>query len=109
MGRPPQLSGDLVSISVHGKGAAWCDGEFAGDPDIIASAHQAADIELPVRIGRDYYQATTTDSLGALAALMAYSAQALVVQVPDDIAALLSQDAENPEEAWGDGDVPSED
>ena len=106
MGRPPKLSGDLVSISVHGKGAAWCDGVFAGDPEILEAARLAIRLELPVMIGRERYEAGGEDALGALAALMSYSSQALIIQAPNYISQILSQDAENPAETWAEPDVP---
>ena len=94
MGRPPELSGDLVAISVHGKGASWCGGTFAGDPEILATARFAVTGSLPVDVGPLRQVATDTDALGALAALMAYSAQALIVEAPAWVASAIDIAAE---------------
>ena len=102
MGRPPKLSGDLVSISVHGKGAAWCDGVFAGDPEILTSARQAIRLNLPVTVGDQTFPANGDNALGALAALMSHSQQSVIVDLPRHLTALLETNTETPPaEVWG--------
>lgn len=77
---------ELVAISIEGKGAAWCDGIYTGDPEIVAHAKRAEDIGVEVPIGLNTYLAHPHDALGALAAIMSYKpGRAFIVQAPEDV------------------------
>jgi hypothetical protein len=86
MGRKPTKSGPLVSISVDGRGAAWCDGQFSGDCEILAFARRAADIGMECHLYGQNIVADNETPLGAAAALMGYSpGRSLLVEAPNDV------------------------
>lgn len=91
MGRPATRSQDLVAVSIDGKGAAWCDGYYAGDPDIVTYARRAARIGMPVLYRGTEFEAGDKDALGALISLIAYSpGRALVTDAPAFVLGALS-------------------
>jgi hypothetical protein len=104
MGRPASRSGELVAISVDGKGAAWCDGVYAGDAGIIKYARLAAEAGISIPIGQEYFTAHTADALGALVSLMSFSpGRAFITEAPDDVLQIIQAATEpSPMEIWGD-------
>lgn len=91
MGRPlKHPTGPVVSITLDGRGAAWCDGEFSGDPDIVDFARSLALLEVEVPVHGFAIRTATDEPVGALAALLAYSpGRARVVQAPKDLLDIL--------------------
>jgi hypothetical protein len=93
-GRPATNSGPVISVAVDGPGewrtAAWCDGYFSGEPDIIESAKLAADLGQEVIVDGAPFAADSTTHFGALAALSSFSpGRTLVIDAPADIWAYL--------------------
>lgn len=107
MGRPPSRSGPLVAASIDGKGAAWCDGIFQGDTDLVAYAKRAAEISQEVTLHDRTLTADPHTPLGALAALAAYNpGRARVTEAPDVVlASIYPERAEDPAGTW---DTPNE-
>lgn len=103
MGRPPSRSGPLVAVSIDGKGVAWCDGIFQGDPALVAYAERPAEISQVVRIHDTTLTADPDTPLGALAALAAYSpGRALITEAPDIVLdEIYPDEAEDPAATWG--------
>lgn len=90
MGRKPAKSGPLVSVSVDGKGAAWCDGQFSGDQEIIAEARLAISTGLEVEILGQPILAEGDTPTGITAALFAYSpGRTEVVEAPQEVMEVL--------------------
>lgn len=88
MGRPAQLSGPVVAIAVDGKTAAWCDGHFVGDRQIVKIARRAAEHSDQVSWGRLPADETAGDTTprAALAALMAYDPErTCITEWPDSV------------------------
>lgn len=86
MGRKATKSGQLVSISVDGRGAAWCDGQFSGDDTILAFARRASKINMELDLNGQILVADDETPLGAAVALMGYSpGRALLTEAPDDV------------------------
>lgn len=84
IGRPlKHATGPVVSITLDGRGAAWCDGEFSGDPDIVEFARSLALLEVEVPLNNFLVATATDEPVGALAAMLAYSpGRARIVQAP---------------------------
>ena len=90
MGRKPAKSGPLVSVSVDGRGAAWCDGQFSGDPEIIAEARLAISASLEVEVSGQMILAEGDTPTGITAALFAHSpGRTEVVEAPEEVIELL--------------------
>jgi len=86
MGRKPTKSGDLVSVSYDGRGAAWCDGQFRGDPEILEFAKRAAFIKMDIPVFGQLIAADDETPLGAAAALVGIDpGRALLVEAPDEV------------------------
>ena len=102
MGRPATLSAHLISISVDGKGAAWCDGEFSGDAEIIEYAKRCILFGTEVEVMGIPMKADDVDMFGALAALYGYSpGRTILVNAPERIRVLLDeQDELDDPELW---------
>jgi len=98
MARPATLSGHVVSVSVDGRGAAWCDGVFQGDPDIVKEARASVLFETHVEYRGINIRAHAIDALGALGALASYApGRTIVVEAPPRVrAALDAADDDNP-------------
>lgn len=73
MARPAKLSGPVVAVAVDGRGAAWCDGIFTGDPEIVQAARDAAMFHTEIDVHGLLIPAHNEDALGATAALFALS------------------------------------
>ena len=84
MGAPPKPSSDLVAVSVDGRGAAWLEGRFYGDSDVVETAELAAACESGVAWERGLlFTAGNTSPASALGALLAYApARTILVQAP---------------------------
>jgi len=93
LGRPPTRSGDLVAVSIDGRGAAWCDGKFYGDPEIVDTAWIAATCGSPVQIGSGaVLNAGSGSALEAIAALVSYNpGRIIVTQAPPSVERQLNQ------------------
>jgi len=90
MGRPATLSGHVVAVSIDGRGAAWCDGVFQGDPDIVKEANASILFETHVEFRGMSLRAHGLDALGALGALASYApGRAIVVEAPPRVRAIL--------------------
>lgn len=61
-----------VEIDIDGKKAAWHDGSFSGDPDILAEAFLSVDVQASFQLGFADVTAGDDTPLGAAAALAAY-------------------------------------
>lgn len=87
MSRPlKHPTGPVVSISVDGRGAAWCNGIFTGDPEISDMARRAARMRLTYHYKRCRVTADGETPLGALAAMASWNpGRTDVVQAPDDV------------------------
>lgn len=91
MGRPATQSGDVVAVNIDGRGAAWCDGIYSGDHDVIAHAKESAEIGTPVPYGFGWIASASDTPVGALASLMSYSpGRALITQAPPSVLNALS-------------------
>jgi len=89
-GRPPQKSGPIVAVSIDGRGAAWCDGHFSGDSEIVAFAKRAVRYRATTSILGTRIMADDTSATGAYAALASYRpGRTIVAQAPDEVAATL--------------------
>ncbi|BDZ52617.1 hypothetical protein GCM10025867_48580 (plasmid) [Frondihabitans sucicola] len=97
-----KLSGELISVSIDGRGAAWCDGIFSGDEEIVEMARNASIFSLEVDVMGIPIQADSDSTTGALAALYAYSpGRTILIQAPDDIFDILDHQASLDEpELW---------
>ncbi|BDZ52621.1 hypothetical protein GCM10025867_48620 (plasmid) [Frondihabitans sucicola] len=96
MGRPAKLSARLISVSVDGKGAAWCDGEFSGDPEIIEYARRCILFNTEIDVMGIPMVADNVDMFGALAALYAFSpGRTILIEAPERIRALLDEEDES--------------
>jgi len=87
MGRPPTRTAELVSVSVNGRGAAWCDGVFSGDPEVVREAENAALLRAEIPLGHlGMVEADRETPMGATAALHAYSpGRTVIVSAPDGV------------------------
>lgn len=86
MGRKPTKSGPLISVSYDGRGAAWCDGHFRGDKELVEFAKRAASIKMEIPVSGQFILANDETPLGAAAALVALDpGRALLVEAPDDV------------------------
>jgi hypothetical protein len=92
MSRPLKYdTGPVVSISVEGRGAAWCNGIFAGDREICDMARRAARMGLTYYFRRCEVTADATTPLGALAAMASWSpGRTEIDQGPDDVLQFLA-------------------
>ncbi|BDZ52619.1 hypothetical protein GCM10025867_48600 (plasmid) [Frondihabitans sucicola] len=94
MARPATRTRDLVSVSVDGRGAAWCDGFWSGDAEIIEDARLAATYRAAVPINGLKFEAHGEDALGALIALHAHlPGRTIVVESTPEFGALLAERA----------------
>lgn len=102
MGRPATRSGPVVAVSIDAKGAAWCDGIFQGDDELVTYARRAANTHMPVRLRIQTLVADDETPEGAFAALAAYQpGRAVLTEGPADLYGLLEADAEeNPAHIW---------
>lgn len=73
MARPAKLSGPVVAVAVDGRGAAWCDGIFTGDPEIVTAARDAVMFGAEIDVHGLAIPAHAEDALGATAALFAFA------------------------------------
>lgn len=86
MGRKPTKSGPLIAVSVDGRGAAWCDGQFSGDPEVVSMAKIALSTKLPVEVFGQELLAEPDTPVGIAAALFAYSpGRTVIVEAPDEV------------------------
>lgn len=101
MARPVKLSGDLVAISVDGRGAAWCDGEFSGDQEIVEHARACALFSTEVDVMGIPIEADADSPTGALAALFAFSpGRSIIAQAPERLFDMLDDQARPYDEPW---------
>lgn len=92
-GRPPVNSGPVVAIAFDGVSGAWCDGVFAGDPQVVTSAQLAADLAQEVPVFGTLVIADSTTPSGALAALISYRpGRAFVTEAPAGLLGELAGD-----------------
>lgn len=86
MGRKPTKSGPLVSVSYDGRGAAWCDGIFRGDSELVEFARRAAFIRMEIPVFGQFILADDETPLGAAAALVGLDpGRTLLVEAPTDV------------------------
>lgn len=87
MSRPLKYdTGPVVSISIDGRSAAWCNRIFAGDREICDMARKAARVGLTYRFRRCEVTANDSTALGAMAALASWSpGRVVIVQAPDEV------------------------
>lgn len=79
-------TGPIVSISVDGRGAAWCNRIFTGDKQICAMARKAARMGLTYYFRRCQVMADDSSTLGALAAMASWKpGRTVIVQAPYDV------------------------
>lgn len=86
-GRPTD-GGPVVAVRIRDRVAAWCDGQFSGDPDLIAEARHAATISKEVALSIDGPTVTASldTPLGVVAALMSGDPhRAVIEQAPDEV------------------------
>lgn len=89
MGRQATHSGDLITVNINGKGAAWVDGTFFGDVEIIDHAKLVASSGLEVFINGSTVIAESETANGAYAALYSYNPdQIILVEAPENTALL---------------------
>lgn len=102
MARPVKLSGELISVSVDGRGAAWCEGVFTGDSEVVEMARNASTFNTDIDVMGIPIQADFESATGALAALYAYSpGRTILIQAPDDLFDILDHQASLDEpELW---------
>ena len=85
-GRPPQISGPILAVSVDGRGAAWCDGIFSGDREIVAFAKRAVRYNATTDLLGTRIMADDTSAVGAYAALASYRpGRTIVAQAPAEV------------------------
>lgn len=78
---------DTVEIDIDGKRAAWYNGMFTGDPDILAEALVSVDIQASFQLGFADVTAGDDTPLGAAAALASYKpGRARFLTLPGDVA-----------------------
>jgi len=101
MGRPATKSGEIVSVNINGRGAAWCDGVFSGDREIVEHAQKVAQNRFEVLVNGAYIVASSEDAVGAYAALYSFNPyQTVVIEGTDGVfdAELMGISWDNPDE-----------
>lgn len=89
MARTAELSGAVVAVSINGRGAAWCDGIFSGDQEIVEAAKRAVLIDQEVTVFGCDIIARDDDPVGAAAALAAYlPGRAIFTENPPEVTAI---------------------
>ena len=95
MGRPQTFEQPVAAVSVDGRGIAWSDGVFTGDPDLVRYARLAARTHRPVRVGASLITAAADDEAGAVAAMFAFHpGRAYVTVCSPTVADLIRGDSE---------------
>lgn len=78
-----------MSVSINGRGAAWCDGIFAGDKEIVKDAKRAVDISQEVTVMGCNLIAQDDNPVGAAAALAAHlPGRAIFPECPPEVTAV---------------------
>lgn len=73
-------------MNINGRGAAWCDGVFSGDQEIVKHARKVVDAELEVDVRGLMIPASADSAVGAFAAMFSYNPdQAVLVEAPDEV------------------------
>lgn len=86
MARPLVYDQPLISVSVDGRGAAWCADQWSGDQDVIDAAKDAIALSMPVPIGDLLFTADGDTPVGVTAALFAYSpGRTLLMRAPEAV------------------------
>jgi hypothetical protein len=76
-----------IEIDIDGKAAAWTDGAFTGDPDILADAILSVEIGASFQLGFAHVTAGDDTPLGAAAALASHKpGRARFLTLPNDVA-----------------------
>lgn len=86
-------TGPVVAVAYDGgRGAAWCNGVFAGDPEIIAAAERACTFEQTIDVIRVPILANRDTPIGATAALFAFHpGRTALVECPREVSDLLDE------------------
>lgn len=79
-------TGPVVAVEIDGRTAAWCDGVFAGDLDMVREAEQAASEHRTFSLFRCDVIADAKTPFGAVVALSALNpGRAFVIECPQDV------------------------
>ena len=101
----PLIDADLVAVSIDGKGVAWLNGVFTGDPALVTEAELSATLQTKtaLRYRGPVVTAGSSTPVEAAAAMVSVSpGRAVITQAPDTVWAL----TDDPEQHL-DSDVPS--
>jgi hypothetical protein len=99
----PASGGPIVSVDIDGVGIAWCDGVFAGSPELVKEAQWIAYIGSSVALVRGGVksQANSETPVGAAASMIGISpGRAKIVEAPKEVLVLLKP-RKNPERTIG--------
>lgn len=87
---PTSTITETVVVDIDGKSAAWTDGWFTGDPDILAEALLSVELKASFQLGFADVTAGDDTALAAAAALASYKpGRARFLTLPADVAAEL--------------------
>lgn len=79
-------TGPTIAVAVADKTAAWNDGHFIGDEEIVTFAEHMAAGEIELNVFNQVITASYEDPLGALAAMAGYwPGRCIVTEAPDDV------------------------
>lgn len=79
-------TGPTIAVAVKDKTAAWNDGHFVGDQDVVKFAEHMASGAVEVEVFNQTITASYTDPLGALAAMAAYwPGRVIVTEAPEEV------------------------
>lgn len=79
-------TGPTIAIAVKDKTAAWNDGHFVGDQEVVKFAEHMAAGEVDMHVFNQVITASYTDPLGALAAMAGYwPGRVVITEAPEEI------------------------
>lgn len=80
----------VISVENDGLAAAWCDGHFRGDPEILKEARFNIELGYEYRIFNAWVKCSDSSPVGIAAALCSYRpGRALIVQAPEEVSAIV--------------------
>lgn len=80
----------MVSVENDGLVAAWCEGHFRGDPEILDEARRNIEIGYEYRLFNAWVKCSSDSPIGIAAALCSYRpGRAVIQEAPPEVWALV--------------------